>query len=818
MIYSIESKPEKQNSTIYEFYRNKDGTCGHNKIVNYKPYFFVHENAPIEKIEGIITTIKGFNDIEGKPLKKVLVPTPKQQRFIKEVIKEQGYENFEGDIPFQNRYTIDKVEFGEAADLKVCYLDIETAAANTFIKGADLTKQKFPDTKYADQPICCLTATFKLGKEENEVVWLCGPQDYPGTRYFEKEEDMLNDFLTYFHEQSPDILTAWNLNNFDLIYIIHRCKRLDINLARLSKILQFWDFGYRKHDSYKFFGTVMLDLYEAYVLWRKYGNLPNLESYSLDYVSEVVLGDNKIDHGKTISYLWKHDLKTLIEYNKQDVRLMVAIDKKLKVIKFFDELRKKCHVQFDDVYKTTKLIDGFLLKRLEQKIILPSNPIIKEGDKFLGAFVFEPTPGVHENILCEDIAGMYPSIIDNFNVSYETVDGGDIVLPLEEPVSFSKETGIIPMFLGELKSERNEYKKLRRESKTDAEYELYDQRQFATKIIMNSFFGYLGYPGARLYKKRVASAITEFGQIIIKKIADWCESKGTKVIYGDTDSVYLKSTKTNKYDVVWQGLDIAKFINKELKKLSLELAPMRTPVLKLEFEKALKRAIFTDAKKRYAYILLWDEDNKFDVDNDLHISGFDNKRSDSNSISKFLQLKLINMIMDKKSEEDVVKYLKDIETKMRDGDYTDEEIGFPKGIKKELVEYNPPQAIIKGATYSNKHFGTHFGGGTKPKFVYIKPDPDITVSMKLFNKKTNEYFVKDYILESITFDKVRPGDFEIDWNTMVEKTIVAKVKKIFDSVGWDWKQLLPPKPKRKTAQQKKEKQIKEEHVSLENWS
>jgi len=811
MIYSIESKPDKFTSPIYEFYRNKDGKAGYNIINNFKPYLFVKEDAPVEKIEGVIKTIPGFVNIDGEAVKKVIMQTPKKLRDSKDVIKQRGFKNFEGDISLNNRYTIDKVVFDDVADMKICYFDIETAQANTFLKGADLEKRQFPDIACADQVICCLTATFKLGEAENTVVWLCGPQDHPGTRYFKDEKDMLNDFLTYFHDESPDILTAWNLNNFDLVYVINRCKRLDVNISRLSKIMQFWDFGFGSKRSYKFFGTVMFDLYEAYVLWRKYGNLPKLGSYSLDHVSEVVLDDKKLDHGKSMSWLWKNDLKTLIEYNKKDVDLMVRIDKKLKVVTFFDALRRKCHVQFEDVYKTTKLIDGYLLKRLNASVILPSCEII-EGSKFPGAYVFPPTPGIHDNIICEDIAGMYPSIIDNFNISYETVGGGEIMLPLEEPVSFSNETGIIPMFLGELKAERKISKGKLRDARTTAEEEFYHQEQFSIKILMNSFFGYLGFPGARLYKKQVASSITEMGQIIIKKIADWSEELGTNVIYGDTDSVYLKSTKKNKYEIVKEGIDIANHINVKLKEFSLSLAPKKTPRLTLEFEKALKRAIFVDAKKRYAYKLLWDENKKFAVDDNLHVSGFDNKRSDSNGISKVIQLDVINMAMDDKTEEEVITYLKEVEANMRRGAYSDEEIGFPKGIKKGLHDYSPPQAIIKGAIYSNKHFGTKFGEGTKPKFVYIKPNPEVTVEA---NRKV-------YILESITYDKVIPGDFEINWDMMVDKSIVAKVKKIFDSIGWDWKKLVPPKPKRipkvkTTAKEKKVKRIKAENIDLQNW-
>ena len=436
MIYKVDAKTTDTGTNIYEFHRYDDGTAETKVIKDFKPYFFADAEAPIDKFKEIVKVEYGFTSIEKTPVKKVYVRKPNDIKPLRVKLEQLDYKHWEADVIVHNRYCADMEDDIKPGRLKVCHFDIETNSEETF-----------PDMATANQEIVCMTIKI----DDVMTTWLCGGQDYPGTRYFLTEEDMIEDFLTFFAKEGPDIITAWNLDGFDMPYLMRRCKRLGINIRRLSKIREVWDRTFMGKTYYKTFGTVQLDLLEAYKLWRKYGNLPNLQSYSLDYVARTVLNDQKLAHGKSIGWLWKHDVKTLVEYNQHDVELLDMIDKRCKIVDFFDEIRRKCHIQFEDVYKTTTMIDGFLMNRLKKSIILPT-AVKNDEDKFEGAYVFPALQGLYDYVLCEDIASMYPSIIKNFNISYETVGGGEIILPLSPPLSFSKEQGIIPMFLDELKA------------------------------------------------------------------------------------------------------------------------------------------------------------------------------------------------------------------------------------------------------------------------------------------------------------------------------------------------------------------------------
>jgi len=171
-------------------------------------------------------------------------------------------------------------------------------------------------------------------------------------------------------------------------------------------------------------------------------------------------------------------------------------------------------------------------------------------------------------------------------------------------------------------------------------------------------------------------------------------------------------------------------------------------------------------------------------------NGIVTHNSDCNRVSAITQIKVLEMIMAGKPENDVIAYIRYNHTKMKDRKYTDEEIGFPKGITKELDSYYPPGPIIKGSVYSNKHFNTRFGKGSKPKFVWIKTVKELpeTVTMNMVNKQGNR-IVKDYKIESAVFDKKIPDNFVIDWDKMSDLTFKSKLINILNAVGWDWQDL-----------------------------
>ena len=1161
-LYMVEPVHTSTQTIYHEFHRKKDGTKFIKKEFKYKPYFFADEKAPIEGFSKVLKVKNGFTSVYDTPVKQVFVNQYYHIRELTETIKSMGYKTYEADLPCANRYMNDLPKI-EKTQIYQCFLDIETN-----------TKDKFPDIEAANHEITCLTT--KLNGIT--YTWVFGahinPEDlleFSNTRLFRTETEMLRDFIEWIRVINPDVLTAWNINNFDLRYMFNRMRNLGIDYNMLSHMNKVYMKEIGRTTYCKIKGRIVFDQLEGYKLWRKYGNMPVLDSYSLNNVAKAVLGKEKLDHGKTMNDLWLNDIKTLIEYNRWDVELLDLIDKRCKLIHFFDDLRIKCRIQFDDVYKTTAMIDGYLIYKLNKRTILP-NAMMHDNEKFKGAFVYQPKKGIYNFVLCLDVKGMYPNIIKTFNISPETF-GGEIKLPIG--TSFSRKPGIIPMFLDELAVERAGYKDEMNKATDKADIEYWYQKQYGTKVLANcfshdtdivtpsgiknikelkvgdlvysinpdtknlelkpithtfeqyydddmihfknktidlmvtpnhrmlyetpcgkigfinaenykqhnhiplhnpintehtniinlmdyndindyncfvrknkdlrtfrielsklniniklkklsnkwcgipndsdtikqlhnkgydiwcspnrganckkmkmfvdtndfsellgwfisegniykskqkqyenylrgvsnniqitqykacnkdnyneicklldkleikyraydksisfssdmwanvlnlcghgsrnkkipdkfiniinkplffsalykgdgnknaprystsskklaeqvcllvtefgykfsismdkdgcyriyfyksntkphkeninvvknnsdkiycvtvkdnhtvlagrnnkfvwtgqSFFGYCGYPGSRLYMKEVASSITGMGEYIILEIIKWVEEKGYKIIYSDTDSVYIQAQYTDKLSVVQEGFNLTDHINKHLDTFSKNISGINT--IEIEFEKALERILFTDAKKKYAYRLLWEDKKNFNVEKDIKVTGFSAKRSDNSKLSKETQLKVLNMIMDDTKKRDIVEYLKNKHKKMINRGYEDSFIGIPKGIKKELSEYNPPGPIIKGSLFSNLNYNTNFGKGSKPKFVWVKG---------LKNMKTKPVVMandKLYVLTSIAYDNKIPDNILVDWNTMSESTFQKPLQNIFDAIGWNWESL-----------------------------
>jgi DNA polymerase I len=672
-----------------------------------------------------------------------------------------------------SRYCIDQPPETPEFNLKVCWFDIEVGSD-------DPTNEANPIIEEANLPICSIVAR----TNGTTTSWIWG-KEVPDTRSFKTEKELLNDFLNYIKTESPDAISAWNLDGFDLPYLIKRCRRVDVDITRLSKIYKVKEKEFKGKIYYQTLGTIQFDLLQGYKLWRKYGNFPELASYSLDFVAKTILGEEKLKHGKSITWLWHNDPQVLINYNIQDVELLEKIDERCKIFKFFDNLRKKGRCQFLDVYKTTSMWDGYLISHLAGKIILPSRPA-SIVDKFKGADVLQPTPGLYDYVAALDVEGMYPSIIDKFNISYETV-GGEMVLPLSPPISFKKGKGLIPSVLGALKIERNFHKKeMKKYKEGTAQYELHHQMQYGIKIFANSGFGYLGYPGSRLYKKEVAESITGMGRYIIHEIISFCQSSGYKVIYSDTDSTYVHLKGSTNLERLEESLKLQNTINEHLEKMCSGITD-NPGAIKIALEKIFRKMLFTDAKKRYAYIELWKEkpgvplDQCFIDTTEIHIQGFDQKRSDTSQLSKIAQADTMSMIMSGKTRTQVQEHLRAMNSKMKKRELPDEVIGIPKGIKKPLEEYWPPSPTVKGALFSNQYFDTNFTQGTKPKIVYISGYRGIVPEIRIKGKV--------YKLESIAYDTEIPKGFEIDWNRMSDVTFSKKLKNIFNAVGWHWTSL-----------------------------
>ena len=413
---------------------------------------------------------------------------------------------------------------------------------------------------------------------------------------FRDERDMCMKFLELYEGIAPDILTGWNIDNFDIPYLFNRMKRIlgESQAKRLSPIGQAFYSPYRQR--WFFAGVSCLDYLSLYKKFN-YNELPN---YRLDTIGTIELGKGKIEYKGSLDDLFNEDIEKFIEYNLVDVEIVVELDKKLQ---FIDLCRGICHaghVPYEDFVYSSKYLEGALLCFLKRKgLVAPNKPSDRkemmqalkdnEQEKFIGAYVKDPIVGKYDWVYDLDLTSLYPSIIMTINISPETkvakiadwdvqkymkreVDYyqmGDDKISRDNLEKYIKEAdltvssngvlyrkdkiGCIPEILDIWFNERVEFRKLEKKYGKEGDkekYAFYGKRQLVQKILLNSLYGVLGLPAFRFYDVDNAEAVTTTGQTVIKNSANMGNIKYNKElgttdvdsnIYIDTDSVFFSA-------------------------------------------------------------------------------------------------------------------------------------------------------------------------------------------------------------------------------------------------------------------------------------
>ncbi len=412
---------------------------------------------------------------------------------------------------------------------------------------------------------------------------------------FKDEYDLLNAFFKKYMEIQPTILTGWNVEFFDVSYLYNRtCQILGQNIANLLSPIQqvYWsDF----HNRYKIAGVNILD-YLA--LYRKY-TFSERPSYRLDDICEYEVGEKKVAYEGTLNDLYKNELEKFVQYNLQDVKLVKKLDDKLDFIEIARGLAHLGHIPYEDVFMSSRYLEGAILVYLRKNNIVAPNKHKKDGntkfEKFMGAYVQEPQSGKHDWVYDLDITSMYPSCIMSLNISPETklgkiegwnseeflkkdnrktysfINNGNLInryTETELKKMFENESigiatngviyrtdkdGLLPALLRKWFDERVEYRKLSKKfheegDKIKSDY--FDRRQHLQKIVLNSLYGVLGLPVFRFYDLDNAEAVTYTGQTLIKFTRKAVNAYYNKelndtedyCIYIDTDSVFYSAT------------------------------------------------------------------------------------------------------------------------------------------------------------------------------------------------------------------------------------------------------------------------------------
>ena len=690
--------------------------------IEYSPTLFVHSKEET-----------GYKDIYGKHC----IPVNKDTMYEMDEWKKsmRGVNGME--IMGQDNYTLaflndtyNKIKYNFDS-LRVGFLDIEV-----YHRG------KFPKPQIAPGIIDAIT--LYDSKDDKFYVFGLKPWDKKKStlkdleenfldkvvyQQFADEKSLLIAFIQHWRENFLDVVTGWNSNDFDINYL---CKRIEIILGeKAMKSLSPWGrvvqrlqiirevdekTGYvKKKEKFttNICGIAQLDYMASYI---KFGFRPTRAFYTLDYISYVELNEKKIEYKGSHADMSDNDHQLYIDYNIKDVWLVYKLDVKLSLIRLIVGLAYDANINYEDAFSPVKMWDAIIFDVLKsQKIVLPHNEHY-EKEKFEGAYVKEVNPSFHKWIVSFDLTSLYPMLLNQYNISPETIVGEGIkqamellvdkIARIENPeystaangMQYTKEfKGVVPEVALKVFNDRIHHKALMKEAKQKgdkAETTLQNVLQMSKKIAINSLYGAIGNRYFRYYDLRNAEAVTLSGQLSIK----WIERKlneyfnnatgieKDRCIAIDTDSVYfVLDDFVEKFMPGWSDEKICdaldkfcstkaeKFIQKSYEELA-EYMNAYEQRMAMDRE-AIARTGFWTAKKRYALDVLDMEGyrytkEEYDKGDNIKIMGLETQKSSTPTFIQDALKECITIIL-RKDNQDLFNYLNDFETEFKSRDYTD---------------------------------------------------------------------------------------------------------------------------------------------------
>lgn len=550
------------------------------------------------------------------------------------------------------------------------------------------------ETNVKDNSIYSYAIHFTNSEKENKIVRVLGENNKKLDEYIfqhDSEKILLEKFASDIKELDPDIIIGWNVLGFDLKILEERSlkNKVKFSIGRdnsISKIIQ------RASNRYfaKISGRIVLD--GPMTLRSAFYSFTN---YKLETVAQELLGkgktiesnENKINQ---INYLFKNDKKKLAEYNLMDCILVTEIFKKVEILNQLITRSKLSGLFLDQLGQMTAAFDHFYLPKFHKAgFVAPNVNDIQEQGHSAGGFVFDPKPGLYENVFVLDFKSLYPSIIQTFMIDPLSRLLSD-ELPLNTPVNieFSREHHILPNFIKELMQHRENAKK------NNDSY-----LSQAIKILMNSFYGVMGSYGCRFYHPYLPDAITGTGQWLLKESKQFLEKENVKVVYGDTDSLFVHVTSQFE-NADETGKAIANELNSYWTKRILNEFNLES-FLELEYEKHYSKLILTSmrgkeggAKKRYAGLIGKDK---------LDFVGMEYVRSDWTILAKEFQHELYLKIF---NDDDYEDWIKQFVKNLLDGNLN-EKLIYSKRLRKSSDHYTKTQPPhVKAARLINQKRGT----------------------------------------------------------------------------------------------------------------
>ena len=768
-----------------------------------------------------------FTTLDGRYVSPVKFQKPKEGReFIRQYDGVEGFE-VHGYERFVYQYI--RQEYPNEVDydislMKLYSMDIEVQCENGF-----------PDVEAAAEEMLSITIKDMVSKKF--YIWAVKDFNTDHTKFiFDTEREMLMHFIDWWVKNTPDILTGWNVNLYDVPYICRRVKRIlgtkwmnSISPWNRANEREVYVQG-RKNYAYDVSGINILDYLDLY---RKF-TYSNQESYRLDHIAFVELGERKLDHSEYENFkdFYTRDWQKFIEYNIQDTELIDRLEEKMKLLDLAITMSYDAKVNFEDVYSQVRMWDTMIYNYLtDRNIVVPPKKGAKKDEKYAGAYVKEPIPGKYDWVVSFDLNSLYPHLIMQYNISPETLwetrhTSASVERILNEEITIEDDVcvcangaqyrkdiqGFLPQMMQVIYDERTIYKKKMLQAKRDYEVQpsaklqrdisKFNNIQMARKIQLNSAYGAIGNQYFRYYNLANAEAITLSGQVSIR----WIEQRMNKylnkilktegedyVIASDTDSIYLhlgplvetvfaSREKDDKSIVSFLDkvceVEFEKYISSSYQALANYVNAYDQKMF-MKRETIANKGIWT-AKKRYM-LNAWDIEGVRFAEPKLKVMGIEAVKSSTPGACREKIKECITVIMNE-SEEAAQDFIADFRDKF--STLPVEDISFPRGCNGINKWANQSSIYSKGTPihvrgallynfYNKKNNLTH-------KYPLIQDGEKI----KFVYLKTPNKFGENVVSFLNTFPKEFGLDKQVDYELQFEKSFLDPIKVILDTIGW----------------------------------
>ena len=674
-------------------------------ISDNKPVFFIQRESVLTNLNVPYTRkeveLKTFG---GKDVDAIYFNTQNDFRKTADDLQQNNITQYESDINPVRRYLMERFI---NAQIKVTGKSTKKDNLTTFTNPKIEPCTVIPkfvvasidiETGENNTRLYSIAVHITGNKEELKQVFLVSSGEEKLPAYiltFPDEKELLTEFINWFNKVDPDIIIGWHVIGFDLMFLESRCNEhhIPFDIARAGGRVSLRT---RKPRGYfaSITGRVVIDGPPALR-----SSFFTFEDFRLETVAQEMLAEGKTitsDRNKVeeIERLFKEDKKSLAEYNLKDALLVTSIFRKSGLIELSARRSQLSGLLMDQLGMMTAAFDHFYLPKLHRVGYVASNvKDIQANEHAAGGYVMDPTPGIYNNVIVLDFKSLYPTIIQTFKIDPLSRLLSDIdTIETLNGYKFSLTQNFLPDFITGLIEQR--YIANRKKDK---------QLSQAIKILMNSFYGVMGSFGCRFYHPNLPTAITGTGQNLLLGSKDYLAKKDYKVIYGDTDSLFIKLKKGEGENASEHGKRLAKQLNKYWREKIKKEYGLKS-YLELEFEKYYRKFIITPArgselgaKKRYVGLLAENGEEK------LEFVGMEFVRSDWTQLAKEFQVELYNRVFHNKDIED---WLKDFVLKVKNGEF-DDKLVYKKRLRKDVEDYtkNIPQHV-KAAKLLGESSGT----------------------------------------------------------------------------------------------------------------